>query len=55
VPDKLSLSFGAVYLDRADLPLLPAVGLTWNHPVLIDDQLFLRNATEAVACQLPVK
>ena len=29
VPDKLSLSFGAVYLDRADLPLLPAVGLTW--------------------------
>jgi len=30
VPDKLSLSFGAVYLDRADLPLLPAVGLTWT-------------------------
>lgn len=29
VPDELSLSFGAVYLDRADLPLLPAVGLTW--------------------------
>lgn len=29
VPEKLSLSFGAVYLDRADLPLLPAVGLTW--------------------------
>lgn len=28
-PDVLSLSFGAVYLDRADLPLLPAVGLTW--------------------------
>lgn len=30
VPDELSLSFGAVYLDRADLPLLPAVGLTWS-------------------------
>jgi len=30
VPDKLSLSFGAVYLDRADLPLLPAAGLTWT-------------------------
>ena len=29
VPEELSLSFGAVYLDRADLPLLPAVGLTW--------------------------
>ena len=29
VPEELSISFGAVYLDRADLPLLPAVGLTW--------------------------
>lgn len=29
-PDILSLSFGAVYLDRADLPLLPALGLTWT-------------------------
>lgn len=29
-PDVLSLSFGAVYLDRVDLPLLPAVGLTWT-------------------------
>ena len=29
-PDQLSLSFGAVYLDRADLPLLPAIGLTWT-------------------------
>jgi hypothetical protein len=29
-PDVLSFSFGAVYLDRADLPLLPAVGLTWT-------------------------
>lgn len=30
VPEQVSLSFGAVYLDRADLPLLPAVGLTWT-------------------------
>jgi hypothetical protein len=29
-PDVLSLSFGAVYLDRTDLPLLPAIGLTWT-------------------------
>lgn len=29
-PDVLSLSFGAVYLDRADIPLLPAVGLNWT-------------------------
>lgn len=29
-PNVLSLSFGAVYLDRADLSLLPAVGLTWK-------------------------
>ncbi len=28
---------------------------TWNHPVLISDRLFLRNATEAVAYQLPLK
>ncbi|TWU23905.1 hypothetical protein Pla52o_18280 [Novipirellula galeiformis] len=26
----LSLSFGAVYLGRADLPLLPALGATWT-------------------------
>ncbi|GAA5507184.1 hypothetical protein [Novipirellula caenicola] len=28
-PD-LSFSFGAVYLDRVDLPLLPAAGATWT-------------------------
>lgn len=33
VPDRLSLSFGAVYLDRPDIPLLPAVGLTWTPDV----------------------
>lgn len=30
VPDRLTLSGGAVYLGRADLPVLPAVGLTWT-------------------------
>jgi hypothetical protein len=30
VPNNLSLSFGVVYLDRADLSLLPAAGLTWT-------------------------
>ena len=30
VPDQLSLSFGAVYLDRADIPLVPAIGLMWT-------------------------
>lgn len=29
-PEKLTLSFGAVFLDRADLPLLPAVGVSWS-------------------------
>jgi hypothetical protein len=30
VPDEWSLSLGAVYLDRADLKVLPAVGLVWT-------------------------
>lgn len=30
IPEKLGLSFGAVYLGRADLPVLPAVGLQWT-------------------------
>jgi len=30
VPDRLTLSGGAVYLGRADLPVLPAIGLTWT-------------------------
>ena len=30
MPEQLSLSFGAVALGRADLPVLPAVGLTWT-------------------------
>ncbi|MGB7347006.1 MAG: DUF6268 family outer membrane beta-barrel protein, partial [Pirellulaceae bacterium] len=30
VPERLTLSFGAVYLGRADLPVVPALGLTWT-------------------------
>ncbi len=30
IPDKLWLSAGAVYLDRADMSALPAAGLTWK-------------------------
>jgi hypothetical protein len=30
IPDRLTLSGGAVYLGRADLPVLPAVGLAWT-------------------------
>lgn len=40
-PDKLTISAGAVFLDRADLPLLPAVGLTWTpQPTLKADFQF---------------
>ena len=30
VPDRLSLLFGVVYLDRNDLPVLPGAGLIWT-------------------------
>lgn len=30
VPERLSLLFGVVYLDRNDLPILPGVGLIWT-------------------------
>jgi hypothetical protein len=30
IPDQLVLSGGAVYLGRADLPVLPAIGLSWT-------------------------
>lgn len=30
IPDRLTLSGGAVFLGRADLPVLPAIGLTWT-------------------------
>lgn len=30
IPDKLTLSAGAVVLGRADLPVLPAIGLVWT-------------------------
>jgi hypothetical protein len=30
IPDRLLLSGGAVYLGRADLPVVPAIGLRWT-------------------------
>ena len=30
LPERLSLLFGVVYLDRNDLPVLPGVGLIWT-------------------------
>jgi len=30
IVDRLTLSVGAVYLGRADLPVVPALGLTWT-------------------------
>lgn len=30
VPDELKVSFGAVYLDREDVGILPALGLQWT-------------------------
>jgi hypothetical protein len=30
VPERLSLIFGVVYLDRNDLPVLPGAGLIWT-------------------------
>ena len=29
-------------------------GKTWNHPVLVGDRLYLRNAEEAVALEMPL-
>ena len=53
---------GQLYLLRAipdkheELGKIAALSdKTWNHPVLIGDRLFVRNAAEAVAYQLPVK
>lgn len=30
IPETLDLSFGAVYLDRDDIPLLPVLGFNWT-------------------------
>jgi len=50
IPDRLTLSGGAVYLGRADIPVLPAVGLTWapNYRT----QLELRFPTSRLAYRL---
>ena len=29
-------------------------GKTWNHPVLVGDRLYVRNAEEAAGCKLPL-
>lgn len=39
---------------REELAKIPAMdGKTWNHPVVVGDKLFLRNAEEAVCYRLP--
>ncbi len=39
-----------------ELASLPALSdKTWNHPILVGDSLFLRNASEAVAYRLPCR
>ncbi|MDG2382139.1 MAG: DUF6268 family outer membrane beta-barrel protein [Pirellulaceae bacterium] len=43
IPDKLEISFGAVYLDRNDISLLPAVGLRARpNPRWLIDLMFPR-------------
>jgi outer membrane protein assembly factor BamB len=38
-----------------ELAKIPAMdGKTWNHPVVVGDKLYLRNAEEAVCYQLPI-
>jgi outer membrane protein assembly factor BamB len=40
--------------EHRELAKLKALeGKTWNHPVVVDDRLYLRNAEEAVCYQLP--
>lgn len=49
-PEHLTLSFGTVYLGRADLPLLPAAGLTWTPEP--SRRLELRFPESRFACRL---
>lgn len=53
---------GPLFLVKADpdkhqeLAKIPALSdKTWNHPVLIGSRLFVRNAAEAVAYELPLR
>jgi outer membrane protein assembly factor BamB len=41
------------HIELATTPLLK--GKTWNHPVVVGDRLFIRNAEEAACYRLPVK
>jgi hypothetical protein len=41
------------HVELATLQALP--GKTWNHPVVVGDRLYLRNASEAVCYRLPTK
>jgi len=41
------------HLELATMQLLK--GKTWNHPVVVGDRLFIRNAEEAACYRLPVK
>lgn len=41
------------HVELATLQALP--GKTWNHPVVVGDRLYLRNAGEAVCYRLPTK
>ncbi len=42
--------------ERKELWKIDAIeGKTWNHPVVVRDRLFIRNAREAVCYQLPLE
>ncbi|MBT5708735.1 MAG: alcohol dehydrogenase, partial [Verrucomicrobia bacterium] len=41
------------HIELAKTQLLK--GKTWNHPVVVGDRLFIRNAEEAACYKLPVK
>jgi hypothetical protein len=46
---------GATPAQFAELARLPAIeGKTWNHPLLVDDLLLVRNGQEMVAFRLPL-
>ena len=43
-------------IDGSELAVAPAIeGKTWNHPVLVEDLLLVRNAQEMAAFRLPLE